>query len=72
MIQPYDPTLEQQMKFVYDQLSEKDRRLYAAVEARKLARGGQSYLAQVLGCARQTLRRGLAELLFLSIENRPI
>jgi len=63
MIQPYDPTLEQQMKFVYDHLSEKDRRLYAAVEARKLARGGQSYLAQVLGCARQTVRRGLVELL---------
>jgi hypothetical protein len=63
MIQPYDPTLEQQMKFVYDQLSEKDRRLYAAVEARKLPRGGQSYLAEVLGCARQTLHRGLEELL---------
>jgi len=63
MIQPYDPPLEQQMKFVYDRLSEKDRRLYAAVEARKLPRGGQSYLAQVLGCARQTLHRGLEELL---------
>jgi hypothetical protein len=50
------------MKYVYEHLSEKDRRLYAAVEAQKLPRGGQSYLAQLFDCTPKTLRRGLAEL----------
>jgi len=62
MIQPYDQTVEQQMEFVYEQLSEKDRRLYAAVEAHKLPRGGQSYIAKMLGCTRKTIRRGIEEL----------
>jgi hypothetical protein len=62
MIYPYDQTVEQQMKFVHEQLSEKDRRLYAAVEAQKLPRGGQSYIAELLSCARKTIRRGIEEL----------
>lgn len=62
MLQPYSETLEQRMKFVYEQLSEKDRRLYAAIEAEKLPRGGQSYVAHLFSCGRKTIRRGLAEL----------
>lgn len=62
MLQAYEPTVEQNMKFVYEQLSEKDRRLYAAIEAQKLPRGGQSYLAKLFDCTQKTLRRGLAEL----------
>jgi hypothetical protein len=33
VLHAYEPTVEQHMKYVYEQLSEKDRRLYAAVEA---------------------------------------
>lgn len=62
MIYPYDQTVEQQMKFVHEQLSEKDRRLYTAVETQKLPHGGQSYIAELLGCARKTIRRGIEEL----------
>jgi hypothetical protein len=62
MINSYNQTVEQQMKFVHEQLSEKDRRLYAAVETQKLPRGGQSYISELLGCARKTIRRGIEEL----------
>ena len=62
MLYVYESAIEQHMKYVYAHLSEKDRRLYAAVEARKLPRGGQSYLAKLFECTQKTLRRGLAEL----------
>jgi len=62
MLTPYDAEIEQQMQFLYHQLSEKDRRLYAAIEARKLPRGGQRYIARLLQCAPKTIRRGCAEL----------
>jgi len=62
MLQAYEQTIEQHMKYVYEQLSEKDRRLYAAVEAQKLPRGGQSYLAKLFDCTPKTLRRGIEEL----------
>ena len=46
----------------YGSLSEKDRRRYAAVEARRLGRGGASYLSELLGCSKRTIQRGIAEL----------
>jgi len=36
----YAPEIEQPMNTVYESLSEKDRRIYAAIEAHKLPRGG--------------------------------
>ena len=36
MIEPYLPETERLMKLFYENLSEKDRRLYAAVEAKHL------------------------------------
>ena len=62
MLSPYNEQVEEQMRTVYDRLSEKDRRLYAAVEALKLPYGGISYMARVLGCSRDTIRRGIQEL----------
>lgn len=50
------------MRLFFQTLSEKDKRRYAAVEAEKLGHGGISYMAQVLGCARNTIAAGLAEL----------
>ena len=58
---PYPQPIEKQMRLFFKTLSEKDRRRYAAIEARKLGRGGQTYIAEVLGCSTETIRRGLAE-----------
>ncbi len=62
MLKPYNDEHEQQMRAFYANLSEKDRRRYAALEARKLPYGGISYLCRVLGCDHKTIGRGLAEL----------
>lgn len=58
----YDPTIEELMIRYYNHLSEKDRRHYAAVEAAKLGHGGVTYIADLFGCARQTVATGLEEL----------
>ena len=63
MHQPsYDIEIEKSMIALYDSLSEKDRRRYAAVEAKKLGHGGIIYVATLLGCDEKTIRRGLSEL----------
>lgn len=59
---PYTSTVEDQMRTFFATLSEKDRRRYAAIEALKLGHGGQTYIAQLLGCRPKTIRRGLQEL----------
>jgi hypothetical protein len=46
----------------YDNLSEKDQRYYAAVEAEKLGHGGINYISELFGCCRQTVATGLEEL----------
>jgi hypothetical protein len=61
-VEPYPPEVEAMMKKLYQTLSEKDKRRYAAVEALKLGHGGQSYMAQVLSCSRNTIAEGLKEL----------
>ena len=58
----YPPEVEVMMKKLYQTLSEKDKRRYAAVEAQKLGHGGQSYIAQLLRCSRNTIAEGLREL----------
>jgi len=54
------------MKSFYESLSEKDRRRYAGIEALKLGRGGQTYIAGILGCSRNTVKRGAVEVSGLS------
>lgn len=46
------------MVALYESLSEKDRRRYAAVEAEKLGHGGIQYLADLFDCDPDTIRRG--------------
>lgn len=58
----YPPQVEEAMRTLFRSLSERERRLYAAVEAVKLGRGGLAYLAEVLGCDEKTIRRGKREL----------
>ena len=54
----YRPEVERHMKSLYDSLSEKDRRRYAAVEAEKLGHGGVQYVAELFGCDPATIRQG--------------
>lgn len=61
-MQKYDKNIEEKMKLLYDNLSEKDKRYYAAVEAIKLGLGGIKYLASLFKCTRQTISKGLQEL----------
>ena len=62
LVVPYDSDVEEQMRTLYGSLNERDRRRYAAIEARKLGYGGQTYIRAVLGCDYKTLRRGMEEL----------
>ena len=57
-----DTATEQNMRDFFVTLSEKDQRRFAALEARQLGYGGVKYVAEVLGCSRRTIERGLAEL----------
>jgi len=57
-----DAQMEQTMRHVFESLSEKDRRRFAAFEARRMGHGSIAYLAEVLGCSRRTIERGLLEL----------
>lgn len=61
-MQQYSEEIEEQMRAFYESLSEKDRRRYAGIEAKKLGHGGISYIARVLKCDRQTVERGIQEL----------
>jgi hypothetical protein len=58
----WDAAIEQTVRDFYATLSEKERRRFAAVQARQLGHGGVKYMAKVVGCARRTIERGLAEL----------
>ena len=58
----YSAKIINKMKKLYDNLSEKDKRHYAAVEAIKLEHGGINYISEILGCSRETIRAGINEL----------
>lgn len=58
----YEPTTEEKMKLFYNNLSEKDKRHYAAIEAEKLGYGGIEYIAKLFQCSRQMIGRGKKEL----------
>lgn len=58
----YDTRVEQRMRRLFQTLSEKDRRRYAAVEADKLGYGGTEYIAALFAVDPKTIRQGLADL----------
>ena len=58
----YRAEVEQSMRQVYGLFSEKDQRIYAAIEAKKLPYGGVTYVAEVLGCHPSTIHKGLRDL----------
>jgi len=55
---PYSVAVTRHMKLLYDSLSEKDRRRYAAVEAEKLGHGGVQYVAELFVCDPETVQHG--------------
>jgi hypothetical protein len=57
-----DPVLEQNLRDFAATLSEKDRRRFAAIEAKQRGFGGIRYIASVLGCSEKTIERGMKEL----------
>jgi hypothetical protein len=54
----YAMVVERQMVKLYESLSEKDRRRYAAIEAVKLGHGGVQYVAGLFQCDPHTIRQG--------------
>jgi hypothetical protein len=63
VFQKYSEEREEQMRRFYGNLSEKEKRSYAALETEKLGYGGQKYICVLLGCSPTTLRVGREELL---------
>jgi hypothetical protein len=61
-MKPYSEEIEQLMKAMFCVLSEKDRRRYAAVEAKKLGWGGIDYICLLLGIDSRTIGQGLSDL----------
>lgn len=57
-----ETAVEDNMRDFFATLSEKDQRRFAAIEARQLGHGGIKYVAEVLGCSRRTIERGITEL----------
>jgi hypothetical protein len=47
---------------LYESLSEKDRRRYAAVEAKKLGFGGINYICLLFNCDDKTVKKGMLDL----------
>lgn len=62
----YTKKTEMLMQLHFSRLSEKDRRRYAALEALKFERGGNSYISLLLGIDRKTIIQGQKELIALS------
>ena len=60
--EPFDEVVETQTRNVFRSLNEKDRRRFAAIQARQLGHGGIIYVSKLLGIAETTINRGIAEL----------
>ena len=58
----YRRSTEIKMKSLFDSLSEKNRRRYAAVEADKLGHGGIDYISRLFGIDPKTIQSGMNDL----------
>ncbi len=61
-IKNYNNKIESKMIALYNSLSEKDRRRYAAIEASKLGHGGIVYIVDLFNCDGKTIAKGIEEL----------
>ena len=62
MHEEYSDEVKKDMRILHQSLSEKDRRRYSAVEAKKLEHGGIIYIASLFDCDEKTIRKGISEL----------
>ncbi len=62
MLIEYSDEIINNMCNLHERLSEKDRRHYAAIEAKRLGHGGVVYISNIFGCDEKTIRKGLLEL----------
>lgn len=58
----YDQETEQKMLLHFEQLLEKDKRHYAAIEATKLGYGGIRYISYLFKTSEYRIRTGIKEL----------
>ena len=58
----YCEEIESEMLKFYTSLSEKDKRRYAAIEAKKMGHGGIKYISELFGCHRNTITEGKNEI----------
>ena len=58
----YRRSSEIKMKSLFDSLSEKDRRRYAAVESDKFGHGGIDYISRLFGIDSKTIHSGMIDL----------
>jgi len=58
----YTDEIISNMCCLYKSLSERDRRRYAAIEAKKLGHGGVVYMSTIFSCDEKTISKGLIEL----------
>lgn len=58
----YDSDTEEYMQLFASTLNERDKRRYAAVEAKKLGHGGITYISDLLNISTKTIQSGLEEL----------
>ena len=58
----FDESQQRYLISFYKSLSEKGRRRFAAIEAKRLGHGGATYVAQIFGCSTKTISRGIEEL----------
>ncbi len=59
---PYNDEVLEYMKLFYENLSEKDQRYYAAVEAKRLGHGGVEFISKLFGTSTKTITRGLEDM----------
>lgn len=58
----YDKRIEFKMQRLFETLSEKDKRRYAAIEVEKLPHGGTDYISTLFRIDPKTIRQGKVEL----------
>jgi len=63
-----DSVNEKRMREFAATLTEKDRRRFAAFEAKQRGHGEIEYVAGIIGCSRRTIERGIEELDHLNLD----
>ena len=61
-VERFDAEVEKQTRAVFETLNEKDKRRFAAIQAKQLGHGGMKYISEILGISVSTIGRGIAEL----------